>query len=242
MHYILFPFLALWFIFITLSGWAVSFLPKGNNRRFHRWVYMYWSRCFFNMFYFREKTHYRNTKPLPKHHILISNHYSGVDTIWLPGKFKVIPLSKSDLKKWPVVSNILIAAGMIFVDRHASSSKVKSIENVKRTLDKGVNVLIFPEGGCHGRYLVPFKDGAFAISKSTGVPIIPAYLYYEDEDTYELKKSEGIGYMMQCLFKRNNRNIHSHLFDALYPEEYETAADMRTAATEIYKKVQSEYK
>lgn len=241
-RYLLFPVALLWFLLITVLGWLASFLPTGSKRWFHLSVYHYWSKAFLNLFYFEEITHRENKKPLPKQYILISNHYSGVDTIWLPAKFKAVPLAKSDLSKWPVIGSILKAAGMIFVSRHESRSRAKSVDLVLKTLNKGNNVLIFPEGGCHGRYLVPFKDGAFTISKLSGIPIVPAYVYYEDEDTYELKNNEGSDYLLQCLFKRKSRNIHLHLFDAFYPADYETAEEYKADVFKLYQKTQVRYK
>lgn len=241
-HYLIFPFLAIIFILTTLISWALSVLPKGRNRRFHRFLYQFWSKAFYWMFWFDETTHHRHQKPLPRQYILISNHYSGVDTIWLPGKFKVIPLSKDDISKWPMIGKILKAAGMIFVNRKENRSKIQSLDRIKQTLDKGISVLIFPEGGCHGRYLADFKDGAFAMSMNTGVPILPAYLFYEEEDTYELRKSEGLDYMLQCLFSRNNRKVHSYIFDAVYPTDFSSVAEYKAYVLKIYQDIQQEVK
>ena len=119
---------------------------------------------------------------------------------------------------------------------------MRSVDQVIKTLQNGTNVLIFPEGGCHGRYLSPFKDGAFAISKSTGIPIVPAYVFYEDEDTYELKSNEGFSYMLQCLFSRKNNRTHLYIFDTFYPENYSDVNEYRNAVTELYKGVQAECK
>ncbi|MES2629385.1 MAG: lysophospholipid acyltransferase family protein [Bacteroidota bacterium] len=242
MQYIVFPFQFSWFLLVTVTGWALSFLPKGKKRRFHKLIYRYWSLCFYRLFWFRETVHRHNTKPIPSQYIMVSNHYSGVDTIWLPGKFNVIPLAKNDLEKWPLVGKILKAAGMIFVDRHRIRSRSKSIDDVKSSLQLGNNVLIFPEGGCHGRYLHTFKEGAFSISKMTGIPIYPAYLFYEDEDTFELRKNEGFSYMLQCLFSRKSNRVHLHLFDAFYPSDYETVEEYLNAVTEVYLEIQEKCK
>ena len=79
-----------------------------------------------------------------------------------------------ELKKMPVVGQILEASGTIFLDR---TDKEKAIEALKPAIDSlksGISIVIFPEGTRSYDYtLGSFKKGAFHIAMEAGVPIVP---------------------------------------------------------------------
>jgi len=84
---------------------------------------------------------------------------------------------KSDLRKIPLVGAACEAAGHIFINRESPKAAQQSLEKAEKELQKGVSVVIFPEGtrtwdGTIGK----FKRGGFKIAVDLGLPIVPITL------------------------------------------------------------------
>ena len=108
--------------------------------------------------------------------IIVSNHVSRLDimttTYLLPTK--VSPLVKEELKKIPMMG-YMFKATSIFVNRKDPESRKRSIAEMKRKLNKGIFIFIFPEGtrNLTNNPLKNFYDGAFKIAIELQKPIMP---------------------------------------------------------------------
>jgi 1-acyl-sn-glycerol-3-phosphate acyltransferase len=83
-------------------------------------------------------------------------------------------MAKKELLKLPVFGWIAGAATVI-VDRSSRESRMQSLEKLKKVLQSGISVLVFPEGTQNRsrEILQPFKDGAFRIALETQQPLLP---------------------------------------------------------------------
>ncbi len=107
--------------------------------------------------------------------VFVSNHESHADPFlisFLPWEMKW--LSKASLFRIPVVGWMLTLAGDIPIHRGRGGSAKEAMDGCTRWLDRGVPVVIFPEGtrspdGTMG----PFKDGAFRLALDSGAQIVP---------------------------------------------------------------------
>jgi 1-acyl-sn-glycerol-3-phosphate acyltransferase len=111
-------------------------------------------------------------------YVICSNHQSAADIFVLSvlhGHWKFI--AKSSLFWIPIFGWGMRAIGNIPVDRARPSSARRMIELCHRWLERGVSVLIFPEGtrSTDGE-LLPFKDGAFSIAIASGRPVLPVVI------------------------------------------------------------------
>jgi len=111
-----------------------------------------------------------------KSYIFVSNHTSYLDipplVVTIRGQFRA--LAKKELLKIPVfgwIANVMC----VVVDRSSNESRRMSMLHLKEILDKGISVLIFPEGTQNrtSEPLQPFYDGAFRIAIETQEPILP---------------------------------------------------------------------
>jgi 1-acyl-sn-glycerol-3-phosphate acyltransferase len=111
-----------------------------------------------------------------KSYIFVSNHTSYLDipplVVTIRGQFRA--LAKKELLKIPVfgwIANVMC----VVVDRSSNESRRQSIMHLKEILDKGISVLIFPEGTQNRTKdaLQPFYDGAFRIAIETQEPVLP---------------------------------------------------------------------
>ena len=229
------------FLLVTLVFFFLSFLPHVLTKTFFPDLYQIWSLRFFRIFSIREHIHEKYSKPLPKHYILISNHPSGIELLWLPSRFSTIPLAKDEIKKWLVVGRITKASGAIFVKRRDRASRHAASEALLQAANEGKNIMIFPEGGCYGKRVQPFFKGAFQLSIATGLPIIPVFLHYEEENSYYWGDYGLIKFMIRALFIPKNRNAHLYIFDPFLPGDFKNEADMHQKVYEFFLEAERKY-
>jgi 1-acyl-sn-glycerol-3-phosphate acyltransferase len=107
--------------------------------------------------------------------VVVANHQSFLDIFVLsniPHEMKWV--AKRSLFKIPWVGWCFYLSGDIPVDRGEATSALAVMARAKRYLDRGMSVMMFPEGtrGREGRML-PFKSGAFKLAIEAGVPVLP---------------------------------------------------------------------
>ena len=111
-----------------------------------------------------------------KSYVLVSNHASYMDT---PAIMGTIPLefrffAKHGLFSIPFLGWHLRHAGHLPVVRDDPRASIKSMaEGAKLIRERGVSLLLFPEGGRSEVQIQPFKEGAAYIAIKAGVPIVP---------------------------------------------------------------------
>jgi 1-acyl-sn-glycerol-3-phosphate acyltransferase len=68
-------------------------------------------------------------------------------------------------------------AGHLTVDRFHTSQGIAGAAHVTEALQRGISLLIFPEGTCaRGPTLLPFRLGAFKAAVETGRPVVPIHV------------------------------------------------------------------
>lgn len=109
-------------------------------------------------------------------YVLVSNHRSYMDT---PVILANIPLqfrffAKKGLFRIPMIGGHLRRAGHLPIVRENPRASLKSLtEGARLIRERGVSVLIFPEGGRAPAELREFKEGAGYVAIKAGVPAVP---------------------------------------------------------------------
>lgn len=120
-----------------------------------------------------------------KVHVYAVNHASALDIpmlyVYLPFQFRIV--FKKELLKYPVIGWHLRRSGQVCIDQQNKAAAVRSIRTALKSLDAGMPLVIFPEGGRtpDGR-IKPFMPGAFFLAIKAQVDIVPVALV----GTYEL--------------------------------------------------------
>jgi 1-acyl-sn-glycerol-3-phosphate acyltransferase len=108
-------------------------------------------------------------------YVAVSNHESLADIFLishLPWEMKW--LAKEELFRIPLMGWNMRLAGDIPVGRSSRRSRIEALLQCRDRLEKGVSVMIFPEGTrSETGDLLPFHDGAFRLAIDAGVPILP---------------------------------------------------------------------
>lgn len=158
------------FIIIT------SFIPNKLGSTIPFFFLRCWSYIFsyLTLFFYRVHGAEKINKSQP--YIYVPNHGSYLDAtavvIAAPTAFK--PLGKIEMSKIPLFGFIYKRV-VVMVDRSTKESRSESVEKLKLVLQKGISILIFPEGTMNRtpHVLKDFYDGAFRIAIETKTPIAP---------------------------------------------------------------------
>lgn len=147
-------------------------------------------------------------------YVIISNHQSVLDILvlyrlWMNFKW----ISKIENLKVPVLGWYLRMAKYIPVDRGNSQSKSVMMTESVEMLNKGISILIFPEGtrSAAGE-TKPFKKGAFEMALMTDKPVLPVAV-------------EGTGKVLSRharIFRPVNR-IVIRVLDPVFPGSFGTS-------------------
>ena len=187
------------------------------------------------------RLHHKNTRPLPQRFILIANHPSSFEDAGIPALFDVDSLAKQEVRDWWLVGRISAAAGTIFVKREAHESRAAAARQIRRHLEAGRNIALYPEGGIKGPRLQPaFRHGAFSISLQTGIPIVPVYLHYEALHDFHWARHSLLENMRNIMIAQNNR-ANFYLFDAIDPHLFHDKISYCNHVYRLYQQWQARY-
>ncbi|MGA7240641.1 MAG: lysophospholipid acyltransferase family protein [Bryobacteraceae bacterium] len=109
-------------------------------------------------------------------YVFVANHGSYMD---IPAVLAALPhqfrfFAKKGLFKIPFLGFHLKHAGHLPVDRTNARNSLKSMaEGARIVRERGISVLLFPEGGRSVEGLRGFKEGAAYIAIKAGVPVVP---------------------------------------------------------------------
>jgi len=110
---------------------------------------------------------------------LVSNHLSYLDIVVLHSLVRGRFLSKSEVARWPIAGILARTAGTLFIERERRRDLTRVIGEVRRTLDNGQGVVVFPEGtSTQGDRVNHFKPSLFEVAVNTEMPVSAAALSY----------------------------------------------------------------
>ncbi len=97
--------------------------------------------------------------------MLMANHCSYLDVFILGSLRPVRFTPKSDVKKWPLIGQVVQSFDVIFVDRTPGKAK-QAQHDLLQALSCGDTICVFPEGTTNnGRTLKPFKPTLFSLAE-----------------------------------------------------------------------------
>lgn len=133
-------------------------------------------------------------------YIVVCNHNSLLD---VPVSFPFIPggnktIAKIEMAKMPVFGAIY-RTGSILVDRKSEASRKESYLQMKKVLEMGLHMCIYPEGTRNktAQPLKSFHDGAFRLAIDTRKSILPGIIF----NTKKALPADKPFYLMPHLLK-----------------------------------------
>ncbi len=214
---------------LTLFLYLLSYLPRALIKGFYFPLFRVWCRAFVRALGVDLRVHQKNTRALPSHYILVANHPSAFEDIGIPAVFPVHSLAKVEVKDWWLVGRISTASGSLYVHRESRESRSAAAEEIETKLLGGINIALYPEGGCKGRRIFEsFRYGAFDISLRTGIPILPVFLHYESQDDFEWREPQTLLHKIWHMMTTQNNRANYYIYDAIDPADFTD----KTALTE----------
>ena len=108
-------------------------------------------------------------------YVVVANHASNADPFllsFLPWDMRWV--AKEEMFRVPVVGTVMRLSGDIALRRGQRESVREMMAECRRTLDRGLSVMFFPEGTrTRDGSLLPFKDGAFELAVEAQAPVLP---------------------------------------------------------------------
>lgn len=170
------PTMLVAFIFIGISG----FWKEPKSTIIFQRIARIWMRVFFFLSGLRIKIKGKEHFKKGETYIVICNHSSLMDipltTPFIPGANKTI--AKKELAQVPIFG-MIYKRGSVLLDRKSEESRKQSFISMKKVLEMGLHMCIYPEGtrNVTDKPLQPFHNGAFRLSKETGKSILPAVIF-----------------------------------------------------------------
>ena len=226
----------------TLLLYALSWLPVTLTGAWYHYLFRIWCSFFVRALGVDLKLHEKNLNPPPEQFILIANHPSAFEDVGIPSLFNVYPLAKLELRSWFLVGRINMAAGTLFVKREDSESRHQALEQLFSVLNRGQNVALFPEGGCKGRRIHSrFQTGAFDLSLKTGIPLLPVFLHYEAQETFEWRAPQTLIHKIWHFMTSQNDQANFYVYDAIQPGEFDDKQAYAEHVRQLYLHWQKRY-
>jgi len=195
MYYLLLPIkflftvyaLALFIVFMLLVFPFVlvaSFFGKVRGGNFIYSICRLWTDIILPLWGIFHKNIYEAPHDVNRQYVFVVNHISYMD---IPVILKSIRkqhfrvLGKYEISKIPVFG-FIYKSTVVMVERGSAKKRAESVHLLKRIIQKGISVLIFPEGTFNKTHhpLKEFYDGTFRIAIETQTPIKPVLFL----DTY----------------------------------------------------------
>ena len=113
-------------------------------------------------------------------YVIVANHLSFMDIpvilAYLPVEIRF--LAKRSLFKAPFIGYHLRRAGHLPVEREDVRASLRTMAEAAQMIrNRGISVLIFPEGGRSPHEMREFREGAAYIAIKAGAPVVPVGLY-----------------------------------------------------------------
>ncbi len=166
---------------------------------------------------------------LPNNAIFISTHQSILDFPALATFIKnYLIFANVNLSKFPLVAKISHIAGVRYIKGRSLGEIGQIYKELEEHLDNGNNVIYFPEGTRHDdNKLLPFKRGAFRLSKKKEIPIVPIVI----EGASKLLPKKAF-----CFRTDKKTNVHIKMLPPLYPKDFKNEIEMMHYAQTIMQK------
>ncbi len=125
--------------------------------------------------------------------LFVSNHISYLDILILGSVVRGVFVAKSEIRNWPIINKLCLLGKTIFIERFNPRSVKKQMNLIEKTMMKGFNVILFPEGtSSDGSKVLNFKSSLFKIIDSHELidySIQPISISYNKLDGVPLDKT-----------------------------------------------------
>jgi 1-acyl-sn-glycerol-3-phosphate acyltransferase len=167
-------------LIVLLPTWIMGLLEEPKRTRWFIQLSRIWIGVWLPLTGVRLRVKGKENFKKNENYVVVCNHNSFMDvpvmSPGIPGANKTI--AKIEMARIPLFG-LIYRRGSVLVDRKSEESRLKSYTYMKRVLELGMHMCIYPEGTRNKTNLPlkEFKDGAFRLAVETKKAIIPAVLF-----------------------------------------------------------------
>jgi 1-acyl-sn-glycerol-3-phosphate acyltransferase len=111
--------------------------------------------------------------------LFVANHASYLDIEIMAAAIEGSFVAKAEVSRWPMFGWLAKLQRTIFVERADRAGAARQRDEIRRRLDEGDNLILFPEGTSgDGIHLLPFKSTLFAAAEDERVLVQPVSVIY----------------------------------------------------------------
>src|SRR5688500_12609793 len=123
--------------------------------------------------------------PKDRNYLFVGNHRSSLDPFIFLSHCPANPVSRGDVRNYPIIGKGAEITGIIFVDKESKSSRGATKEAIYQALKNGISVMIYPEGKTGAQPLTAtFQKGSYEPAAELQVPVVPFAIEYKSIDDY----------------------------------------------------------
>ncbi len=164
----------------SIIGLMLRLLPISHEKRddwFHRFICCVMRMNVRHMWGVTTNISNPNGEDFSRGSIVMCNHQSILDPIYmLAMNPRILLLISNKVWRNPIVHPMFRLAGYIKLDQPMESL----INSIRKAVEKGYSVVIFPEGKRNEGCISRFHKGAFFIAEEIGADMLPVYLHGAD--------------------------------------------------------------
>ena len=161
--------------------------------------------------------------------LLACNHVSWLDPIVVAAHAPCAPISKLDVRGWPLVGGLANRLGVIFYERGNRSSGLHVLRQAEASLGNDVALLNFPEGTTtDGRAVAPFHRGLFGLALRLGVPVVPVAVRYAPANLAWTGDATFVPHYLR-LAARGRSSVSLRFGEPVRADQHPTAVDLAGA-------------
>jgi 1-acyl-sn-glycerol-3-phosphate acyltransferase len=158
--------------------------------------------------------------------LLACNHVSWLDPIVVAAFAPCAPISKLEMRGWPVIGTLAGGLGVIFYHRGNRHSGLDVLRAAEQSLRNQVALLNFPEGTTtDGAGVAPFHKGLFGLALRLGVPVVPVALRYEPADLAWTGDATFVPHYLR-LAARGRSRVRLRFGQAVQPRDHASAVQL----------------
>lgn len=148
--------------------------------------------------------------------MLVANHISWADIPVLASHSNPRFLSKSEVRKWPLIGWLADKSGTLFIQRGGAGSANNAISQLTQCLEQQQTVLVFPEGTTtDGKDVRKFHPRLLKAAIESKKPVQPVALRYtnadgEHDEEFPYTGDQTLAYNLLIILKKKCTiaNIH----------------------------------
>jgi 1-acyl-sn-glycerol-3-phosphate acyltransferase len=162
--------------------------------------------------------------------LLVANHVSWLDIVAILAVAPSRIVAKHEVRRWPLVGAMAVAAGTIFVDRSRPRTLPATVGEVAAALRTDRTVAVFPEGttGC-GEAVGPFRPAMFQAAIDAGAVVVPLTLRY-DQAAAAFVGDDSLYASLRRILALRHLTVSVTASPALYPGDAATRRRLATVA------------